>query len=195
MRMKRACVFCGSRSGRLPAYAEAAKSLGVELADRGVELVYGGGGIGLMGEVADSVLAAGGRVTGVIPRALMLREQGHGRLTEMRVVDSMHQRKALMGELSDAFIAMPGGLGTMEELFEVVTWAQLGIHAKPCGLLNVGGYFDHLIAFLEHQIEEGFVSPEHRRLFVVEAGPRELLERLESHHPPEVERWLKADQS
>jgi len=155
-----------------------------------MELVFGGGRIGLMGVIADEVLARGGRVTGVIPHALMAREQGHEGVTELHRVDSMHERKALMGNLADAFVAMPGGLGTLEELFEVVTWAQLGIHPKPCALLNVAGYFDPLIGFLDHQVTEGFVQPDNRSLILVEEEAGALLDRLASYHPPVVRRWL-----
>lgn len=193
--MRRVCVFCGSSPGRRPVYAEAARRLGREMVERDWELVYGGGRVGLMGAVAEAVLQAGGRAIGVIPHALMVREQGHEGLSDLRVVDSMHERKALMGELSDAFVAMPGGLGTLEELFEVVTWAQLGIHAKPCGLLNLEGYFDRLVDLLDHQVNEGFVRQVNRDMFLVEPDPSAMLTRLENHQPTKVERWLERGQT
>ena len=157
--MQRICVFCGSQVGRRPLYAAAATALGTLLAQRGIGLVYGGGKIGLMGVVADAALAAGGEVIGVIPERLMNRELGHGGVTDLRVVDSMHERKAMMSELSDGFIALPGGYGTFEEFFEVVTWMQLGIQSKPCGLLNVGGYYDMLLALLDHASQRNLHPP------------------------------------
>jgi hypothetical protein len=171
-------------------YAAAARHLGDLMVSRGLELVYGGGRIGLMGVIADAVLARGGRVTGVIPKALMAREQGHEGVTELHRVDSMHERKSLMGDLADAFVAMPGGLGTLEELFEVVTWAQLGIHPKPCAVLNVAGYFDPLIEFLDHQVTEGFVQTGNRGLILVEDEAEALLDRLATYRAPAVRRWL-----
>lgn len=188
--MKRVCVFCGSSKGVREDYAAAARRLGDLMVDRGLELVYGGGRIGLMGVIADSVMARGGRVTGVIPNALMAREQGHEGVTELHRVDSMHERKSLMADLADAFVALPGGLGTLEELFEVVTWAQLGIHPKPCALLNVAGYFDPLIEFLDHQVTEGFVRPANRGLILVEEEAEALLDRLATYRAPAVRRWL-----
>src|SRR5690242_19117334 len=162
--MKRVCVFAGSSAGVRPEYVSAAADFGTVLAGRGIELVYGGARVGLMGAVAGAVLAGGGRVTGVIPKALVEKEVAHGGLTELRVVTSMHQRKALMADLADAFIALPGGWGTLDEMFEILTWAQLGLHRKPCGLLNVFGYFDRLLAFLDHTMEEGFVRREYGSL-------------------------------
>jgi hypothetical protein len=188
--MERICVFCGSSSGRSPEYVEAARATGSALAARGIGLVYGGGSVGLMGEVANAALAAGGEVVGVIPRALELRELAHGGLTKLHVVGSMHERKAKMAELADAFIALPGGLGTLEELFEILTWAQLGLHARPCGLLDVAGYYEPLVAFFDRAVSEGFVRPEHRRLFVVERAPEPLVERFTAWQPPHVERWI-----
>jgi len=173
------CVFCGSNEGRNPAFASAARELGRAMAERNITLVYGGGNIGLMGILADTVLTAGGRVVGVIPGFLAEREVAHAGLTDMIVVDSMHERKARMAELSDAFIALPGGLGTLEELFEVWTWRQLGLHAKPCGLLNVSGFFDGLTAFLRHAVDERMLKAEHRAIPSVECEPRVLLSRLE----------------
>src|SRR5215471_18265386 len=164
--LKRVCVFCGSNVGARSAYVEAAESLGKLLVDRKMGLVYGGGKVGLMGKVADTVLAAGGEVIGVIPQSLMRREIAHAGLTDLRVVDSMHQRKALMAELSDAFIALPGGFGTFEELCEIVTWAQLGLHAKPCGVLNVEGYYDQLLGLFDHGVEEKFLHPVNRALVI-----------------------------
>lgn len=193
--MRRICVFCGSQVGRQPAYAAAAVSLGTLLAQRGIGLVYGGGKVGLMGVVADAALAAGGEVIGVIPERLMNRELGHGGVTDLRVVDSMHQRKAMMSDLSDAFIALPGGYGTFEEFFEVVTWMQLGIHAKPCGLLNVGGYYDNLLALLDHAAAESFIRPHHRAMVLVDDDPALLLRQLHDYRAPQFDKWLEHDQT
>jgi uncharacterized protein (TIGR00730 family) len=189
--MKRICVFCGSNHGASPVYARAAARVGALLAGRGLTLVYGGGQVGLMGVLADSALAAGGRVIGVIPQALEDRELGHAGLTELRVVSSMHERKALMAELADGFIALPGGIGTMEEWFEVWTWGQLGIHAKPLGLLDVEGYFDPLHAFLDHMVTEGFLAPAHRSMALVEEDPEVLLDHMAKYVPPRVWKWLE----
>ncbi len=188
--MRRVCVFCGSSLGSNPAYADAARRLGEALARRGLGLVYGGGSVGLMGVVADAALAAGGEVVGVIPGALERRELAHRRLTRLHVVGSMHERKARMAELSDAFVALPGGLGTLEELAEVLTWAQLGLHRKPCALLDAGGYWRPLTAFLDHAVAERFVRPEHRAMLLVEEDPEALLERLSRFRPPAVQRWI-----
>ncbi|MCX5731563.1 MAG: TIGR00730 family Rossman fold protein [Deltaproteobacteria bacterium] len=188
--MKNVCVFCGSSSGRRTAYARAARQLGAAMAEREMGLVYGGGSIGLMGVLADAALAAGAEVVGVIPRALARREIAHHGLTRLEVVPSMHARKARMAKLSDAFVAMPGGLGTMEELFEVLTWGYLGIHAKPTGLLDVGGYWRPLIHLLDHAVEEGFLRPAHRELVVVDRSPARLLERLARHRVPAATRWI-----
>jgi uncharacterized protein (TIGR00730 family) len=171
-------------------FAEAARGLARAVAARGTALVYGGGSVGLMGVAADAALAAGARVVGVIPHALVAREVAHRGLTEQRVVPTMHARKALMTELADAFVALPGGFGTLEELFEVLTWAQLGIHAKPIGLLNTAGYYGPLLAFVDRAIADGFVRPEYRGFLVVADEPGELLDRLETHHPPAVPRWI-----
>jgi uncharacterized protein (TIGR00730 family) len=190
-RLHSLCVFCGSHPGRLPAYAEAARVLGERMAERELELVYGGGKVGLMGVLADAVLAAGGRVFGVIPEALLRREVGHGGVTELRVVDSMHERKALMAQRAGAFLALPGGLGTFEELFEVWTWSALGIHAKPCGLLDVAGYFTPLVSALDHAVEEGFVRRRHREMLLVDSNSGRLLDRLEEYEAPTVEQWLE----
>lgn len=190
--IRRVCVYCGSNHGGRQVYRETARALGEELARRGWGLVYGGGGVGLMGVLAAAVAGAGGEVIGVIPRALMEREGvAADGLGELRVVGSMHERKALMAELSDAFVALPGGLGTLEELFETLTWAQLGLHRKPCGLLDVAGYYAELVALLDHAVAEGFVRPQHRELLVVGDEPGELLDRLAGHRPPPVEKWIE----
>ena len=190
--LKRVCVYCGSREGSKPAYARAARDLGAALARRGIGLVYGGGRIGLMGVVADAVLAEGGSVTGVIPRALVSKEVAHLDLKDLRVVGSMHERKALMAELSDAFIALPGGFGTLEEFSEVLTWAQLGLHAKPIGILNVGGYFDPLLAWLNLAVKERFLKPVHRRLLLEAKEPQTLLDLMQDYRPRRnVGKWLK----
>jgi uncharacterized protein (TIGR00730 family) len=175
------CVFCGSASGRAPAYSAAARDLGQLLAKRGIGLVYGGGNVGLMGELADAVLDAGGRAIGVIPQQLVDREIAHGGLTELHVVENLHQRKALMAELADAFLTLPGGVGTMEELFEVWSWARLGLHSKPCGLLNVNGYFDSLRTLTDQMVTERFLEPVHRELLLIEEQPSVLLDRLTAH--------------
>ena len=188
--MPRICVFTGSSDGRRPSYRTAATALGQTLVSRGYELVYGGARVGLMGAVADSVLASGGHVIGVIPEALVAREVAHTGLPDLRVVSSMHQRKALMADLSDGFVAMPGGWGTLEELFEILTWGQLGLHAKPCGLLNVDGYFDPLLAFLRHAFEEQFVRAEDEQQLTVSASADELLDLCESFQPPAVRKWI-----
>src|SRR5574337_1265417 len=184
MLLRRVCVFCGSAGGARPAYPRSAAKLGGELARRGVGLVYGGGSIGLMGVLADAALAAGGEVIGVIPRGLAHKEIAHHRLTRLRVVPSMHARKALMADLADAFVALPGGMGTLEELTEVLTWAQLGIHAKPCALLDVAGYWRPLIRLLDHAVEERFLRRDHRRLLLVDRRPERLLDRLARSRPP-----------
>ena len=182
--MKNLGVFCGSHSGRGEVYRSAAAEFAREVARRGLTIVYGGGNVGLMGVVADAALAAGGRVIGVLPRFLQERELGHAALTELHLVDSMHERKAKMAELSDAFVALPGGLGTLEELFEAWTWMQLGLQHKPCGLLSVGGFFDPLLAFLDRASEEGFVTANHRALLKVASDPAVLLSKLASAVPP-----------
>ena len=188
--MKSLCVFCGSRSGTEAAYDEAASALGLALAAGGITLVYGGGRVGLMGVVADAALGAGGEVVGVIPRALLEREIAHTGLTDLRVVGSMHERKALMSELSEGFIALPGGTGTLEEFFEVLTWAQLGEHRKPCGLLNAGRYYDPLLAVFDHMVQQGFLSEEHRAMVLVETEPEALLEAIAGYVPPRVVKWI-----
>ncbi|OGW34144.1 MAG: Rossman fold protein, TIGR00730 family [Nitrospirae bacterium GWC2_56_14] len=180
------CVYCGSSIGREASYAEQARLLGTTLARRGYGLVYGGAQIGLMGIIADAVLEAGGKAVGVMPKALLEKEVGHSGLTEFHVVESMHDRKALMAELADGFVALPGGIGTFEELFEIWTWAQLGFHRKPCGLLNVAGYYDHLVAFLDHAAAEGFVKEAQREMLIVAESVDELLARFERYMPPPV---------
>ncbi len=193
--MKRVCVFCGSNQGLRPAYKEAAWNMGQALALQGVGLVYGGGNVGLMGVVADATLAAGGEVIGVIPEALVAKEIGHTGLTDLRVVRSMHERKALMAELSDAFVALPGGCGTLEEFCEVLTWTQLGLHRKPCGLLNVEGYYDHLITFFDHAIAEQFIRPEHRSLVLQEQEPMRLLKLLAESKPLLIDKWINRNET
>jgi uncharacterized protein (TIGR00730 family) len=187
--MNRLCVYCGSSPGTGDDYVSAARELGKLLLRQEIGLVYGGASRGIMGAIADTVLEGGGNVTGIIPRALRGKEIAHEGLTELRVVDSMHERKSLMVELSDAFIAMPGGFGTLEEIIEVITWGQLGFHDKPCGLLNVAGYFDHLLAFLDHSTAQGFLHPQHRSMLLVANTPTELLEQFENYVPPSVEKW------
>ena len=174
------CVFTGSRHGAQVEYADAAKKLGRLLVERGYGLVYGGGNVGLMTVIADTVLELKGHVTGVIPDSLVSKEVAHSGLSDLRVVGSMHERKALMAELSDGFIAMPGGIGTLEEFFEVLSWAQLGLHEKPCALLNVDGYYDPLIQFMDHAVGEDFIKPKHRALLIVESEPAQLLDRIEA---------------
>lgn len=193
--MKRICVYCGSSPGRDAAYREAASALGRALADRGLGLVYGGASVGVMGAVADAVLAAGGEAIGVIPRALATKEVAHGSLTELHVVQSMHERKALMADLSDGFAALPGGWGTIEELFEMLTWAQLGFHEKPCGMLNVAGYYDDLARFLEHAMGEEFVREAYREMLIVEREPSALLDRFAAYRAPRVRKWLGPDET
>jgi uncharacterized protein (TIGR00730 family) len=189
------CVFCGSRAGADPAFADAARTLGRALAASGRTLVYGGGHVGLMGVLADSVLGAGGKVVGVIPRPLQAREVAHLRLTELRIVESMHERKATMAGLAGGFVALPGGLGTLEEFFEIWTWVQLGLIRKPFGLLNVAGFFDPLLAFLDDVCAQGFVEREHRDMLVVADEPDALLAGLASWSAPTVRRWIEPDQT
>ncbi len=183
-------VFCGSKVGTDERYQETVAELGRLLVQQGHGLVFGGGSIGLMGVLADAVLAAGGEVVGVIPEMLATRELLHPDVADMRTVPNMHDRKSLIAELADAFVALPGGYGTFEELFEVITWAQLGIHHKNIGLLNIAGYFDPLVQLIEHAIEEGFIKPAHRELIVVDDRPAPLLQKLAEHRLPEVRRWM-----
>jgi uncharacterized protein (TIGR00730 family) len=193
--MKRICVYCGSNPGRLPDYRESARQLGHELAARGLGLVYGGASVGVMGAVADAVLEQGGNAIGVIPRSLATREVAHSRLDELIVVDSMHARKAQMAELSDGFIALPGGWGTIEEIFEMLTWAQLGFHEKPCGLLNVASYYDHLFAFLEEAVRQQFVKEEYRPMIMMDEAPDLLLDRFSAYRAPKVRKWIGAEET
>jgi uncharacterized protein (TIGR00730 family) len=188
--MRRLCVYCGSRPGSQPDYTEAAQHLARALVKRHIELVYGGASVGTMGVLADTVLAAGGRVIGIIPQAIVGREVVHRGLSDLRVVTSMHERKALMAELSDGFIALPGGLGTLDEVFEILTWGQLGLHQKPCGLLNIRGYYRGLIDFLDHAVSERFITDVHRAMLLVEEEPGRLLERFERYQAPAVARWV-----
>jgi len=193
--MKSICVFCGSSLGALEVYAEAAAATGRAIAEKGYLLVYGGAKVGLMGTVADAALAAGGEVVGVLPRALQEKEIGHEGLNELHLVGSMHERKALMAELSDAFIALPGGVGTLEEIFEVWTWGQLGYHKKPCGFLNIEGYYDHLIAFLDLQTREGFTKKVMRDMVQIAETPEDMLERFGSYEPPTAPKWITRDET
>jgi uncharacterized protein (TIGR00730 family) len=188
--LKRICVFCGSNSGKDSGYTRAAQAVGRLFCERGIELVYGGGHLGLMGAVADACLQAGGRVIGVIPQALASREIAHRGLTELRIVSSMHERKAVMADLSDAFIALPGGYGTWEELFEILSWSQLGIQRKACGLLNVNGYYDALLAMADHSVSEGFLRDPHRGLLLSDVDPERLLDRLNATPAPATEKWM-----
>lgn len=188
----RLCVFCGSNAGLDPVYLETARLLGETLARNGIELIYGGASVGLMGAVADAVLKHGGHVIGVMPQALVDKEIAHTGLSDLRVVGSMHERKAMMAELSDGFVAMPGGLGTFEELFEVWTWAQLGYHKKPCALLNIAGFYDKLMHFLDDVVERGFVKPVHRAMLIVKDKPAALIDAIQAYEPPKVEKWIRA---
>lgn len=188
--MKSLCVYCGSSLGKSPAYLAAAKVLGQELVARDIRLVYGGASVGIMGVIADTVLAGGGEVMGVIPQALVDKEVSHSGLTELFVVDSMHTRKAKMAELSDGFVALPGGFGTMEELFEVLTWSQLGFHQKPIGLLNVEGYYDHLLAFLQQSVEQQYIKPKHHQLLLSATDISALLEKMLGFEPLKGDKWI-----
>lgn len=188
---KRLCVYAGSSPGLLKKYSEIARDLGRACADNDIELVYGGGKVGLMGEIANSVLQNGGRVIGVIPGFLEVKEVAHTGLTELQIVDSMHERKKRMFDLSDGFIALPGGLGTLEELFEVLTWVQLGLHTKPCALLNAAAYFDPLIAFLDQSVSQEFVKPQHRQMILIDDSVSGILEKMQTYQAPETEKWLK----
>ena len=188
--MKSLCVYCGSSSGLSPNYADAARKLAQALVERKIALVYGGGNVGLMGVIADEVMRLGGHVTGVIPKALVRKEVGHRQITELHVVENMHERKAMMADLADGFIAMPGGIGTLEELFEVMTWAQLGFHDKPIGVLNVDGYYDALLAFLQHTVQQGFLRPQHASLLMVESDVAALLHRFETFEAEPHDKFL-----
>lgn len=189
--MKRICVFCGSNMGLHPVYTDAAREVGRLLLKEQIELVYGGGNVGLMGIVADTVLAGGGRVTGVIPGFLKDLEVAHLGLTELRVVETMHERKALMADLSDGFMALPGGFGTFDELCEILTWAQLRIQSKPVGLLNVRGYFNHLLAQLDHSVAEGFLKPPHRELLFASTNVENLFTQMSEYRPVDESKWIQ----
>jgi uncharacterized protein (TIGR00730 family) len=193
--MKRICVYCGSSVGNQSVYREAALAMGAVLARRKIGLVYGGGNVGLMGIIADAVLAGGGEVIGVIPRSLADREIAHSGVTDLRVVDSMHARKALMADLSDAFIAMPGGVGTFEEFFEAVTWTQLGVHRKPCGLLNAGEFYTPLALFIDQAVTEGFIKPVHRASIIVDDDPERLVNALSEVKLPDVPKWIRKEET
>lgn len=192
--MKRMTVFCGSRLGASEEYKQGAIALGKELVNRKITLVYGGGSVGLMGVIANTVLQEGGEVIGVIPKFLQEREVSHVNVTELHIVDSMHIRKAKMADLADGFIAMPGGPGTLEELIEIFTWAQLGLHEKPLGILNVNNYYDPLITFLDHMTEEQFIKEIHRELILEDSSPKRLLDKFATYQPPEVKKYLNEDQ-
>ena len=193
--MKRVCVFLGSNPGNKPEYLKAAQDMGKELARRGITTVYGGSNVGLMGALANAALAVGGEVIGVIPEALQRKEIAHTGLTEQHIVGSMHERKALMAELSDAFIALPGGMGTLEELCEMLTWAQLGFHKKPCGLLDVDGYYAHLNAFLDNAVTQGFIHTGHRAMLLSDKTPGALLDQFGSYVAPVVNKWIERPQA
>ena len=188
--MKAVCVFCGSSGGLRDSYAKAARRMGAEVSRRGIRLIYGGGKVGLMGEVAGAALAGGGEVIGVIPRALLEKEISHQGLSELHVVGSMHERKKLMADLSDGFIALPGGYGTFEEFLEVLSWAQLSIHEKPCSLLDVDGFYEPLSALFDKAVEEGFVQPGHRSLVLKKEDPCRLLDVMDRYEPPETKKWI-----
>ncbi|HIE01637.1 MAG TPA: TIGR00730 family Rossman fold protein [Thiotrichaceae bacterium] len=193
--MKRICVFLGSDLGVQTEYQSSVKQLAKEIVERDIELVYGAAKVGLMGVLADAMLELGGRVIGVVPKGLTQKEIVHDGLTELRVVSSMHERKAQMAELASGFITLPGGIGTLEETCEILTWAQVGIHKKPCGLLNVCGYYDHLIAHLDNMVEQGFFRAVHRSLLIVKDDPKQLLDILENYQPPDFKRWMTESES
>ena len=190
MKIKKICVYCGSSPGKNPAYSQAAVKLALALSERNIGLVYGGGAVGIMGTVADAVLAAGGEVVGVIPKALAIKEVAHDSLSELHVVASMHERKAMMADLADGFIALPGGWGTLEEVFEILTWAQLGFHDKPCGLLNIDGYYDGLISFLENSFDQQFVNELCRPMLMKAREPQTLLDKFATYRAPKVRKWM-----
>jgi uncharacterized protein (TIGR00730 family) len=194
MKIKKICVYCGSSPGKNPAYLQAAESLARVMCERGIGLVYGGAAIGVMGAVANAVLEGGGEAIGVIPSSLAVKEVAHSSLTELHVVASMHDRKAMMAELSDGFIALPGGWGTLEEIFEILTWAQLGFHHKPCGLLNVGGYYDGLIGFLDNAFEQQFVNELCRPMLMKSREPASLLDQFADYRAPKVRKWVGEDE-
>ncbi len=192
--MKRICVYCGSSQGRQPEYRLAAQELGEALLERNLGLIYGGASVGIMGAVADTVLAGGGEAIGVIPEALAIKEVAHEGLSEQHVVATMHERKAMMADLADGFIALPGGWGTLEEIFEILTWAQLGFHDKPCGLLNIEGYYDGLIGFLENSFEQQFVSELYRPMLMRALEPASLLNQFSTYRAPKVRKWMAEDE-
>lgn len=193
--VKRVCVFCGSSLGKREEYTTAARHLGEALVKRGLGLVYGGGHVGLMGVVADAMLALGGEVIGVIPQSLAIKEVAHPGLPDLRIVNTMHERKMLMSDLADAFIALPGGFGTLDEFCEIVTWAQLGMHRKPCGLLNTLDFFDPFLSFIDHAVTEGFVRPIHRDILLVDTDPGRLLDTLQTYQMPVVAKWIKREEA
>ena len=194
MKIKNICVYCGSSPGKNPAYSQAAENLALALCERNIGLVYGGSAVGVMGTIADAVLAAGGEATGVIPKALAVKEVAHDNLSELHVVASMHERKAMMADLADGFIALPGGWGTLEEIFEILTWAQLGFHDKPCGLLNIEGYYDGLFDFLENSFEQQFVNELYRPMLMKAHEPLALLDQFATYRAPKVRKWMKEDE-
>lgn len=189
--MKRVCVFCGSNHGVRPAYAEAATALARHLAKLGIGIVYGGGNVGLMGVLADAAMAAGGEVIGVIPHSLFVKEVGHAGLSQLHIVDTMHERKAMMADLADGFIAMPGGWGTFDEFCEILTWAQLGLHSKPCGILNVEGYYDTLLAMFDHSVAEGFLKPAYRPMILTATEPQDLVHQMQHYRGPVFDKWIR----
>lgn len=193
--MQRICVYCGASLGKRSGYTKAAHSLAQEMVNREISLIYGGASIGIMGQMANAVLSLGGEVIGVIPQALAAKEVSHNGLTELKVVDSMHERKAMMTDLADGFIALPGGLGTLEELFEILTWAQLGLHQKPCGLLNIDSYYDGLIKFLDHGVDEAFIKPIHRSLLQTSDSPGQLLDAFANFQSSITEKWIERDET
>ncbi len=193
--IRRICVFSGSSPGNRPEYTEAAIALGQELVKNDIQLVYGGGDVGLMGVIADTVMSGGGQVTGIIPEFLAKKEVAHNELTELHVVQSMHERKGMMSELSDAFIAMPGGIGTFEELIEVLTWQQLGIQFKPCAVLNTAGYFQHLLAQLDHAVDEAFLKPVHREMLLVATEPVEIVQTIMAYRHSHEDKWMGNDRT
>ena len=188
--MKRLCVYCGSSSGGQPDYVRVARQLARSMVNRNIDLVYGGASVGIMGEIANAVLEAGGNVIGIIPKGLFVKEVAHTGITELREVGSMHERKSLMADLSDGFIALPGGFGTIEEIFEIITWSQLGMHRKPCGMLNVCHYYDKLIDFLDHAVSEQFIKTTHRSTILIDECPDALLEKFETYKAPETAKWI-----
>ena len=191
--MKRLCVYCGSSSGANPDYALAARQLARAMVNKKIDLVYGGASVGIMGEIADTVLEEGGKVIGIIPKGLFVKEVAHTGITELREVNSMHERKSLMAELSDGFIALPGGFGTIEEILEIITWSQLGMHQKPCGLLNVCNYYDKLIEFFDHAVSEHFIKKIHRSIVLMEECPETLLDKFEAYKPTVNVKWINRE--